>query len=56
MIIGHDLMVQLGLIYYFKRKVLAWENCVVLMKEPGIFIGKLDLTKCKMQEVVVQTS
>ena len=26
------------------------------MKEPGIFLGKPDLTKCKMKEVVMQTS
>ena len=49
-------MVQSYLIYYSKCKVLVWDNSVVPMKEPGIFLGKLDLTKCKIQEVVMQTS
>ena len=56
MIIGRDLMVQLGLTAGFKLQVLQWDGATVYMKEPRSFIGKSNLTKCKMREVVMQTS
>ena len=34
MIIGRELMVQLGLIAYFKRQVLQWDGDTEHMKEP----------------------
>ena len=38
-IIGHDLMVQLGLMADFKHKVLAWDDTVVPVKVPEKLIG-----------------
>ena len=56
MIIGRDLMVQLGLKGNFKRQVLQWHGATVYMKEPSSLQGKYDLTKRKMHEVVMQTA
>ena len=39
MIIGRDLMVQLGLMADFKRQVLQWDGATVHMKEPRILLG-----------------
>ena len=39
----------------FRPKVLAWDGAVVLMKNPGNLIGKLNLTKCEMKEFVTKT-
>ena len=54
-IIGHDLMVQLGMTADFKRKVLQWNGYTVHMKESSSLLGKSDLTKRKMRKVVMQT-
>ena len=51
-----DLMVQLGLKAEFGRLLLEWENTSIPMKEPGNLLGQLDLTKRKMQEVVINTA
>ena len=56
MIIGHDLMVQLGLTAEFKRQVLQWDGATLHMKEPSGLLGKYDLNKCKMREVVMQNA
>ena len=56
MIIGCDLMVQLGVTDDFKRQVLLWDGNTVHMKEPSSLLGKSYLTKCKIHEVVMQTS
>ena len=56
MIIGHDLMVQIGLTSNFKRQVLQWDGATVHMKDPRNLLGKSDLTKRKMREVVMQTA
>ena len=40
MIIGHDLMVQLGLTVDFKCQVLQWDGDTVPMKEPSGLLGK----------------
>ena len=55
MIIGRDLMVQLGLTSKFKRQVLQWDGATVHMKEPRSLIGESDITKRNMREVVMQT-
>ena len=55
-IIGRDLMVQLGLTDDFKHQFLQWDGNTVHMKEPRSLLGKSDLTKCKMHEVVMQTA
>ena len=39
----------------FKRKVLQLDGVTVHMKDPRRFIGKSDLTKRKIREVVMQT-
>ena len=49
-------MVQLGLKAEFGRLLLEWENTSIPMKEPGNLLGQLDLTKRKMQEVVINTA
>ena len=40
----------------FRHKVLAWDDAVVTMKEPGIFLGKHNPTKLNMREVVMKKS
>ena len=55
MIIGRDLMVQLGLTANFKRQFLQWYGDTIHMKEPSGLLGKSDLTKREMREVVIQT-
>ena len=56
MIIGLNLIVQLGLPANFKNQVLQWDGATVHMNEPSSLIGKSDLTKRDMCEVVIQTS
>ena len=56
MIIGRDLMIQLGLIDDFKQQVLQWDGATVHMKEPRNLLGQSDLTKRKICEVAIQTA
>ena len=56
MIIGRDVMAQLGLQADFKHQVLQWDGATVHMKEPSGLLGKSDLNKCEMREVVMQTA
>ena len=56
MIIGRDLMVQLGLTADFKRQLLQWVSATVHMKEPINLLGQSNLTKSKMRKVVMQTA
>ena len=56
MIIGSDLMVQLGLTADFKIQVLQWDDTTVHMKESSNLLGKSNLTKHEMREVVMQTA
>ena len=46
MIIGHDLMVQLGLPANFKIQVLQWGGVTIPVKEPKGLLEKLYLTSC----------
>ena len=55
MIIDHDLMVKLGLTTDFKHKVLQWDGETVPMKETSGLLGKSDLNKREMREVVMKT-
>ena len=50
-IIGRDLMVQLGLPADFKRQVHQWNGATVPMKEPSGLLGELDLTSRDMREM-----
>ena len=54
MIIGRDLMVQLGLTDDFNRQVLQCDGATVHLKEPRNLIGRSDLTKREMRDVVMQ--
>ena len=56
MIIGCDLMVQLGIMADFKRQCFQWYGATLLMKDHRNFLGKSVLTKRKMREVVMQTA
>ena len=56
MIIGRDLMVQLGLTANFKRQFLQWYGATVYMKQPSGLLGQANLTKRDMREVVMQTA
>ena len=56
MIIGRDLMVQLGLMDEFKCKDFQCNGATVHMKEPSGLLGKSDLTKREMCELVMQTT
>ena len=55
MIVVRELMVQLVLMDNFRNKFLAWDDAEAPMNWSGNFLVKLNLTKRKMQEVVVQT-
>ena len=55
-IIGRDLIVQLGLLEYFKPQILQWDGVTVAMKEPIGLRGKTDLTSREMSEVVIHTA
>ena len=49
-------MVQLGLMADLKRQVLQCDGAAVHMKDPRSFLGKSNLTKRDMREVVMQTA
>ena len=53
MIIGHDLMVQLGLAEKFKRQFLQWDGANVHIKESRKLLGKYNLTKHEMRQVII---
>ena len=55
MIIGSDLMVQLGLSEDFKRQVHSLEGIPVPMKELSDMFSQTDQTSCEMREVVMKT-
>ena len=56
MILGHELMVQLGLTAKFKHKVLQWDGATVHMKEPSSLLGQSGPSKRNMRKVVIQTT
>ena len=56
MIIGRDLMVQLGLTADSKRQLLQWDDATVNMKGPRSFLGQSNLTKREMCTVVMQAA
>ena len=56
MIIGCDLMVQLGLLDVFKFQVLQWDGATAPTKEPSCLLGQTDLTSCNMHQVIMQTT
>ena len=56
MIIGHDLMVQLGLTDDFKCQVLQWDGASIHMKESRNLLGESNITKREMREVVMQNA
>ena len=56
MIIGRDLMVQLGLPSKLKRQSPQGGSVTIPMKEPGGIQGKPDLTSHEMSEVAIQTA
>ena len=49
-------MVQLGLKDDFSGQVLEWDETVVPMTYPDNFLAHPDLTKRKVQEVVMHTA
>ena len=53
MIIGCDLMVQLGLKANFESQILEWDEAVIFKKYQGNFLGQYDLTKHNIREVVM---
>ena len=53
MIMGSDLMVQLGLMANFKHQLLQWYGATVHMKDPGILLGPSNLTKSEMSKVMM---
>ena len=53
MIIGRDLMVQLGLPAYFKHQFLQWDGAAVTMKGMS---RQSDITSRNMHKVVMHTS
>ena len=55
-IIGHELMAQLGLRANFECQVLQWDVATVHMKESSGLLGKSDLNKSKMREVLMKTA
>ena len=55
-IVGRDLIVQLGLLDYFKPQILQWDGVTVPMKEPSGLLNQTNLTSRKMRKVVMQTA
>ena len=49
MIVGRNLMLQLGLLVDFKQQVLQCNDYSVPMKEPIILVGQIYLTSHKMR-------
>ena len=49
------LTVQIGLVADFKRRVLEWDKTAVRTKESGNLLGEHNSTKCKIQEVSMNT-
>ena len=56
MIIFRDLMVELGMMGNFKLQILKWDFITVYMKETSSLLGKYDLNKREIREVVMQTA
>ena len=56
MIIGHDLMVNLGLTANFKCEFLQWDGTNIHMKDSRNLLGQSDLNKREMREMVMQTA
>ena len=56
MIIGRDVMVQLGHTDNFKRQVLQWDGTTVHMKESRNLLGKSNLTKREICKVIIQNA
>ena len=56
MIIGSDLMIQLGISVDFKHSVIQWDGVTVPMKKLRSLLGKSDSASFKMREVSVKTS
>ena len=56
MIIGRDLMVQLGLMDNFNFQFLQWYGATIHMKKPRNLLGQSNITKHKMREVVMHTA
>ena len=56
MIIGIDLVVQLGLTTDLQRRFPQWYCIQLPMKEPSGLLGKSDLTSREMRVVVMQTT
>ena len=54
MIIGRDLMVQLGLMANFNRQFLQWDGATFYIKDPSSLIWKPDLPKREIREVMMQ--
>ena len=55
-IIGRDLMIKIALTAYFQRQSLKWYVATVPIKEPSGLLGKLDLSKHEMREVLMHTA
>ena len=55
MVIGCDIMVQLGILEKFKHKILKWGGARLIMKEPSGILGQTNLTSREMIKVVMQT-
>ena len=49
-------MVQLDLMANFKRQVHQWDGAILNMKKPRYLLGKSDLNRREMREVVMQTA
>ena len=56
MIIGSDLMIQLGLYSYFKHQVLQLDGVTIPKKEPVGLLSQSDLTSHEVHEVETQTA
>ena len=56
MIIGRELILQLGLSANFKDQILEWGGNTVMMKEPSGILGQTDLTSRDMSKVVINST
>ena len=56
MIIGCDVMVQLGLSANFKHQFLQWDGVTVPMKAPSCLLGKSDIKGKASKKLIYSNS
>ena len=56
MIIGCDLILQIGTMVDFKCQVFQWYDAAVPMNDPIMLLGQIDLKSCEICKLVMYTT